>query len=92
MIKFYKEYNSGCARIEVITINETNARIENLFTDNKAVWKTWEADIIKDFKHKDVKDYIKWIKQLGFKVLKEYKDNLTWVNPYTNKNFKQYEF
>lgn len=92
MKKYIKKYQSGCPRYEVVTIEDNTMIHENLFIDNKAVWKTWKADIIQEFKWKTVKDYINWLKELGYKELKEFKDNLIWINPNTNKTFKQYEF
>lgn len=92
MQKYIKQYESGCPRYEVITIDNDIMTQEFLFTDTKAVWKTWTENIINDFKWKEVKDYIKWIKELGYKELVTYKDNLNWINPNTNKSFKQYEF
>ncbi|MDV3429139.1 MAG: hypothetical protein LIR50_19275 [Bacillota bacterium] len=92
MIKFVKEYKSGCSRFEITTIEGTKAVHEFLFNDNKAVWKTYEANIVKDYKWSNSESYIKHLKNLGFKELKEYTDNLIWVNPNTGKEFKQYEF
>jgi len=92
MIKFYKQYESEASRIEVITIDDDTMIQENLFTDNKAVWKTYSKNIINDLKWKQVKDYIHWIKELGYKELKEYSDNLIWFNPNTKKDYKQYKF
>jgi hypothetical protein len=92
MKKYIKEYKSGCPRYEVITIDNNIMTQEFLFIDTKAVWKTWTDNIINDLHWKEVKDHIKWIKELGYKELKNYRDNLTWINTNTNKSFKQYEF
>jgi hypothetical protein len=92
MKKYYKEYKSGCPRFEIVTIEDNTMTSENLFIDNKAVWKTWKADILEEFKWETVKDYMSWLIELGYKELKEYKDNLIWINPNTDKSFKQYEF
>lgn len=92
MSKYIKEYKSGCQHFEIVTVENEITLHEYLFTDNKAVWKTWKADIIKEYKWKTVKEYIHHLKELGFKELKEYKDNLIWINPNTNQSLKQYEF
>jgi hypothetical protein len=92
MKKFVKEYKSGCPRFEVTTIEGSKATHEYLFPDKKAVWKEFGSDIIKDYKWSDVKEYIKWLKKLGFMELKAYKDNLTWEITATGQILKRYEF
>ncbi len=91
-MKYIKQYKDGCARYEIITVEGEVKTQEFLFTNTKAVWKTWTDNIITGLKWKDTKDYIKWIKELGYKELKDYKDNSTWINPNTGKGFKQYQF
>ena len=92
MKKYVKENKGGCPGYEIVTIDEEKAIIENLFLDTKAVWKQWESDILKAFGYKNVKDYIKRLKDMGFKELESYKDNLIWLNPNTGKELKQYQF
>jgi hypothetical protein len=91
MIKLVK-YETGWKGYEVVTIEDTTATHEYLFTDNKAVWKMWTDDIIHDYKWKDTKSYIKRLKALGFKELAKYKDDLKWINFNTGRLHKQYEF
>ena len=54
--------------------------------------KQWESDILNVFGYKNVKDYVKRLKDMGFVELENYKDDLVWLNPNTDKEFKQYQF
>lgn len=92
MRKFVKEYTGIAGRYEMITIDGDIATIESLHITVKAVYETKLRNIINDFGWKDLKDYIQWIKQLEFKELKEYRDDLNWINPHNNESLKQYQF
>ena len=92
MKKYVKENKGGCPGYEIVTIDGNKAIIENLFLDTKAVWKQWESNILNVFGYKNVKDYVKRLKDMGFVELENYKDDLVWLNPNTGKAFKQYQF
>ena len=92
MKKYVKENKGGCPGYEIVTIDGNKAIIENLFLDTKAVWKQWESNILNVFGYKNVKDYVKRLKDMGFVELENYKDDLVWLNPNTGKEFKQYQF
>ena len=92
MKKYVKENKGGCPGYEIVTIDGNKAIIENLFLDTKAVWKQWESNILNVFGYKNVKDYIKRLKDMGFAELENYKDDLVWLNPNTGKELKQYQF
>lgn len=76
MKKFYKQYEGLNSGIELVTIDNDIVTFESLYTISKKVWKTREKNLHKDLGWKDEKDYISWLKELEFKELKEYKDNL----------------
>lgn len=92
MKKFYKQYEGVCSGIELVTIDNDTVMFESLYTVSKKVWKTKEKNLHKDLGWKDEKDYINWLKELDFKELKEYKDNIIWIHPVTKEQRKQYEF
>lgn len=92
MKKFYKQYEGICSGIELVTIDNDIVVFESLHTISKKVWKTKEKNLYRDLGWKDEKGYINWLKELDYKELKEYIDNLTWINPNNKKVYKQYEF
>lgn len=54
---------------KLITIEGNKAIIKHLL--GNTIWKINTRDIIKDFKHKDVKSYIKHLKKFGYKEIKD---------------------
>lgn len=95
MIKIFQKYDAAVKDLERIIIEETTAIHERIMISNDiwfgVVWKTYTDDIIKDYKWTNARDYIKWIKQLGYKEVSELDSIGIGLNDKEYKKYKNIE-